>query len=128
LVVLRIAFADEQTEIFESMVSQAEAALSNSPPDVLKAVGHLEYTHNYYPSGTQQIVGSRLDQIVERSRSCCERRITDRLREVAGEDLGSTPEAWIGRYGSRSSAPTGPGDSGASLSPSAAEMTDEPNP
>lgn len=93
--VLRLAFADEQSEIFQCMVAKASDALAQSPPDIVVAVGCLEYTHRYYPSGTKQITGSRLDRIVERTRSLSEMRIIDMLRKATGEDHGEDAEAWI---------------------------------
>ena len=66
--VARLAFADEQTEIFQAMVGKAGEALAKSPPDAAAAVEYLCYAHRYYPSGTKQVTGSRLDNIVERGR------------------------------------------------------------
>jgi hypothetical protein len=92
---LRLALADEQTEILQNMVTKSHDALSQSPPDVSKAVGYLCYAHRYYPSGTKQLTGSRLDRIVERTRSLAEMRIIDMLRKETGEDHGEVAEAWI---------------------------------
>lgn len=55
-------FAREQVGIFHEMIEQARA----NPSD---AHGCLEYVRNYYPSGTKQVEGSKLDQIVEGCRS-----------------------------------------------------------
>jgi hypothetical protein len=52
---LRVAFADDQIQIFDEMRTKA---LRSSPSE---AVNHLEYVVSYYPSGTKQISGSRLD-------------------------------------------------------------------
>ena len=95
---IHIAFADDQTRVFEEMVDRASAALSTSPPDVTTAIGSLKYLHYHYPSGTKQVVGSRLEQIVERSRHIAEKRIMDMLRVATGDDLGDDPEAWLERY------------------------------
>ena len=92
---IQISVADEQTEIFFEMVSKATDALDRQPPDVKAAVGFLEYTHSYYPSGTKQTVGSTLDRIVERSRLLAETRIVDMLRDATGEDHGADAEDWI---------------------------------
>jgi hypothetical protein len=65
---LRIAFAEDQTAIFDQMRRQtAESAAVD--------VTYLEYTLSYYPSGTKQTKDSRLDQVVERARQCAEREI-----------------------------------------------------
>ena len=95
---VRVALADEQTEIFSGMVAQATGALSVSPPKVQDAVASLRYAHRYYPSGTKQVTGSRLDRIVERTRSLAEMRIIDMLRDVTDEDYGQDAEAWIAAY------------------------------
>lgn len=98
---VHIALADEQTEIFEDMVTKASVVLSTEQPDVAKAVDYLEYAHCYYPSGTKQEPGSRLDRIVERSRALSEKLIVDMLRKTAGKDLGDKPEIWIEEYRSK---------------------------
>ena len=83
------------------MVSEATAALEQSPPDISAAVGYLEYLHNYYPSGTKQTEGSRLDEIVERSRDLAEAQIIERLRHTAESDFGSDTEKWIETFGKK---------------------------
>jgi len=98
---VRIAFAEEQTEIFEQMRRKADDALRKEPPDVRQAVSFLEYAYEYYPSGTKQPKGSRLDCVVERARNACVREIIARLRVSTGEDLGDVPDPWIKRYRSR---------------------------
>jgi hypothetical protein len=92
---IQLSFADEQTEIFSEMVVKATDALNREPPDVKAAVGFLEYTHGYYPTGTKQTTGSTLDRIVERSRSRAESRIIEMLRDATGVDHGTTAEDWI---------------------------------
>ena len=96
---IRISFAAEQTEIFEEMVTKASTSLRQSPPDTRAAVGYLQYAHSYYPSGTKQTEGSRLDQIIERCRDFSEARIIQMLREATGEDLGDDVERWISMFG-----------------------------
>jgi hypothetical protein len=86
---LELAFADEQTEIFSQMESQA---LRGTPAD---GRGALEYAINYYPSGTKQRAGSRLDRIVERARSEAITSIVAHLRRTAPVDLGDDPKAWV---------------------------------
>ena len=96
---IQLTFADEQTEIFSEMTDKASESLKREPPDVRAAVGFLEYTVSYYPSGSKQTHGSTLDRIVERSRSLAERRIIEMLRDATGEDVGTDAEAWIRKFG-----------------------------
>ncbi|MGN6386720.1 MAG: hypothetical protein ACTHMT_10830 [Verrucomicrobiota bacterium] len=90
---MRVTFADEQTRIFDEMRAEALRA-----KQVTNIAGSLRYTFNYYRSGSKQLEGSNLDQIVERHRVCAMRDIIDHLRTLTGEDLGESPEAWIKRY------------------------------
>jgi len=60
---VRVAFASEQTQIFEEMRTRALQS------DVAGAAGCLEYVVRYYPSGSNQETGSRLDGMVERERT-----------------------------------------------------------
>jgi hypothetical protein len=88
LTVVHIAFADEQTAIFDQMRRQtAESATVD--------VGYLEYTLRYYPSGTKQTKGSSLDRVVERARQCAVREIIEILRSRTGRDFGDNPRRWI---------------------------------
>ncbi len=89
---IEIAFAEEQTKIFDSMREKAIQA------DARGAAGFLEYAVNYYPSGSKQRSGSRLDKILERMRSYAVRDIISHLRQKTGEDLGEKPKAWIEKY------------------------------
>jgi len=57
---LRVALAHGQIDVFESMRSKA----MNSTP--AEAAGYLEYAASYYPSGTKQVPGSRLDVFCRR--------------------------------------------------------------
>ena len=98
---IQLSFAVEQTEVISEMVEKASEALRREPPDVKAAVGFLEYAHRYYPSGTKQTVGSRLDRIVERSRSNAERQIIEMLRVATDTDLGPDPEAWVREFGNQ---------------------------
>ena len=59
---LKIAMAEEQVKIFDSMRLKA---LESSPREAAEC---LEYVQNYYPSGSKQVAGSRLDSIVESAR------------------------------------------------------------
>lgn len=92
---LRLAFASEEIQIFEEMRSRA---LQAAPAD---AAGCLQYVVHYYPSGTKQVVGSRLDRVVEQARASAVREIIAALRGKTGEDLGSSAEPWIEKYASR---------------------------
>jgi hypothetical protein len=95
---VRIAFAEDQTRIFEAMRQKASDSLTEEPPDVREATGCLEYAYHYYPSGTKQVKGSRLDVVVERARKSCVREIIQMLRASTGQDLGDSPDPWIERY------------------------------
>ena len=92
---IRVAFASEQTQIFEEMRTRALQS------DAAGAVGCLEYVVAYYPSGSKQETGSRLDRMVERERTLATREILAYLRTKTGEDLGESPEAWIQKYAKR---------------------------
>lgn len=98
---IQLSFADEQREIFSEMVGKASEAIRLDPPDVKAAVGFLDYAHSYYPSGTKQTSGSRLDRIVERSRSLAELQIIEMLRVSSDADLGTDVEAWIRKFGNQ---------------------------
>ena len=89
---IEVAFAEEQTRIFEDMRKQA---LSGSPTGVAES---LAYVVNYHPSGSKQREGSRLDRAAERARAATTREIVGELRQKAGEDLGAKPEKWIQKY------------------------------
>ena len=89
---IRVAFASEQTQVFEEMRTQALQS------DAAGAAGCLEYVVGYYPSGSKQKAGSRLDRMVERERALAVRDILAYLRTKTGQDLGESPEAWIQKY------------------------------
>jgi hypothetical protein len=89
---IRVAFASEQTQIFDEMRTKALHS------DAAGAVGCLEYVVSYYPSGSKQETGSRLDRMVERERTLAERDILAYLRTKTGEDLGENPEVWIRKH------------------------------
>ena len=89
---VRIAFADDQTWIFDEMCEKARGS------DALEALGCLEYTVHYYPSGTKQVRGSRLDIIVERSRHDAVREIIEILRQKTEWDFGENPQNWIEKF------------------------------
>lgn len=95
---VRLAFAQEQCQIFVDMADQASAALGDEQPNTNAAVECLEYAHNYYPSGTKQIAGSRLDAIVESSRHASEMRIIGLLKSTTGSNLGNDASVWIEHF------------------------------
>ena len=85
---MQIAFADEQTAIFDQMRRQtAESAAVD--------MSYLEYALSYYPSGSKQTKGSRLDRVVERARQCAMREIIAILRSRTRKDFGDDPRRWI---------------------------------
>ena len=86
---LRVAFAHGQIDVFDSMRSKA---MNGTPA---QAAGYLEYAANYYPSGTKQVPGSRLDVIVETARSNAVREIIGYLRQKTGKDFGDEAQKWI---------------------------------
>lgn len=92
LLTVRVAWAEEQTKIFDEMRTQALAR------DPAGAVRCLASVVGYYPSGSKQQAGSRLDRMVERERARVARDIVAYLRAKTGADLGDSPEAWIQRY------------------------------
>ncbi|MCX6871078.1 MAG: hypothetical protein NTY84_10715 [Verrucomicrobia bacterium] len=93
---VQAAFADEQTRIFDAM--QMQSHQSSKPRDIAES---LEYVVWYYPSGTKQEAGSRLDRVVERHRKAVVRDIVAHLRSVTNQDLGERPEPWIEKYAQR---------------------------
>jgi hypothetical protein len=89
---IEVVFASEQTEIFEEMRARA---LRSNPTE---AASSLEYAVKYYPSGSKQRTGSRLDKMVERDRTRAIRDIIEHLRQKTGQDLGEDAEKWIERF------------------------------
>ena len=90
---IQIAFAAEQSQIFEETRNKA---LSTSIRG--EAVRYLEYIDDYYPSGTKQDVGSLLDEIVEHNRDIAKRDIVAHLRATTGKDFGNDPKNWIKKF------------------------------
>ena len=91
--VIEVAFATEQTEIFDDM--RAKSLAASNPAEI---AGYLEYAVRYYPSGTKQRQGSQLDLIVERYRSSVVQDIIAQLRSKTGHDFGNDPQPWIAEY------------------------------
>jgi hypothetical protein len=92
---IRTELAREQIEIFDDMRDRALGS------GVAEAADCLRYAVHYYPSGTKQVTGSRLDRIVERERGEVVRAIIAHLRNKSGEDLGDDPEKWVEKYGKK---------------------------
>jgi hypothetical protein len=90
---VQVAFAEEQTRIFDQMREQALAT-----EDPVKVAGYLDCAVNYYPSGSKQDRGSKLDRIVERERASAIRDIIIDLRKKTRQDLGADPKIWIDNY------------------------------
>ncbi|MCE9552546.1 MAG: hypothetical protein K8T91_04100 [Planctomycetes bacterium] len=90
---VEVAFADDQTQICDEL--RTRALQSTSPPEIASL---LEGVVNYYPSGSKQQKGSRLDKVVERHRAAVVREIIAHLRRTTGEDLGESPEPWIKKH------------------------------
>jgi hypothetical protein len=89
---IQVAFASEQTQIFEDMRTKAFQG------DAGGAAGCLGYVIWYYPSGSKQDKGSLLDRMVERDRARTVRDIVAYLRAKADKDLGEDPEVWLRNY------------------------------
>lgn len=83
------AFADDQTQIFEDMARRAAEG------DASEAREYLRYVLWYYPSGTKQAKGSKLDRAVERCRAFAVREMIGQLRKKTGKDYGDDPERWL---------------------------------
>lgn len=85
--------ADGDTKIYEEMVEAARAT-----KDAAKAALCLNYLWNYYPSGSKQVTGSRLDRVVERCRKSSALAIIAHMRVITNQDLGDKPEPWIEKF------------------------------
>lgn len=92
---VHVAFAEEQVQIFDEMCRKAI-----SEDDLGKIVDYLQYAVVYYPSGSKQEVGTRLDTIVESHRKSVIRDIIADLRIKSGKDYGDDPQAWIEQFSS----------------------------
>lgn len=89
---VRTVLATEQISIFSEMRAKALKA------DEHTAASCLQYVVGYYPSGTKQVPGSRLDRLVEQQRASVVKDIVAHLRSQTGQDLGEAPEMWIQKY------------------------------
>lgn len=92
---IHVALADEQIAIFDEMRTKAERS------DPAEAAGCLGYVANYYPSGTKQTKGSRLDKIVESARAHAIAAIIADLRKRSGKDLGDDPNRWVEHFATK---------------------------
>ena len=84
---MQAAFAEEQVRIFYAMRDRAR------PLSPVQAVESLEYAAGYYPSGTKQTAGSRLDRLVEAVRVDVCRQIMGELKTKTGEQI-ETVDGW----------------------------------
>ena len=91
-----VASAVDQIEIYDSM------ALQSNNATVEDIISHLELTVKYYPTGTKQKTGSRLDKIVENNRAKSIEKIIEILKTKTKDNLGSDPEIWIAKYKNKS--------------------------
>jgi hypothetical protein len=89
---LRVALANDQTRF---IVMWRDRALASKNAD---GVGLLQMIVHEYPSGTKQIKGSSLDQMVERQRADAVREVLAHLRKETSQDLGNDPDVWIAKY------------------------------
>ena len=93
---LQVAFADDQVDIIEYIKIKAlESDPSQNPSGT---VDFLEAIVQYYPSGTKQRSGSKLDRIVENVRKAAVREVIAFLRDKLKIDLGDDPQKWIEHY------------------------------
>lgn len=89
MLMIRVAMAHEQVMIFEYSRVQG---IKEEPAECISC---LKYIINYYPSGSKQIEGHPLDQIVETARAGAAREVISYLREKTGKDFGDDPQAWL---------------------------------
>ena len=81
LISLHVEFARDQVEIFSEALERAERSDS-----VAAMMAERDYISTYYPSGTKQERGSKLDLIVERFRAACLRQIEKRIQDAKGPE------------------------------------------
>lgn len=89
----RVVMADGDTDIHAQMLEEARATKNPA-----KAAQCLSYLVSYYPSGSKQVAGSKLDRVVERCRRSSALVIIAHLRVLTSQDLGDKPEAWIAKF------------------------------
>lgn len=87
---LQTVFAEEQIKIFFLL----EKEIFSSDINVNTAL-KFEAIINYYPSGTKQEKGSRLDSLVENTRKNIIADIIVFLKNKTGKDFGKNPQIWI---------------------------------
>ena len=87
------SFADDQTLRIQEFRDQALA--TNDPG---KAASYLDAVIGYYPSGTKQQRGTKLDRLVERHRNDASMAIIRHLRQITGKDLGNDPQRWLEEF------------------------------
>jgi hypothetical protein len=89
LLTLRVDFAQEQVQVFSLMRDKA------CKGSVEQALDGLEYAAYYYTSGSKQVTGSPLDEVVETARKLAMENIITFLRQKSGMDFGDNPKAWL---------------------------------
>jgi hypothetical protein len=89
---LRVTLANDQTR---RIVVHRDQALALKKED---GIGSLWWIVNEYPSGTKQIKGSVLDQMVERQRAAAVHEVLAHLRKETGQNFGDDPNVWIAKY------------------------------
>lgn len=90
-----LAHAEAKIQIF---FEQSQPQPTESASELIE---RLDYIVHYYPSGTIQDSGSRIDRIVECARSMAIDRILLRLRITTNLDLGRDPNKWIEHFRSQ---------------------------
>lgn len=78
LIELRISFATDQVEMFHSLTIESH---ENTEESIKQ---REEYIIGYYPSGTKQQPGSKLDKVVENARKLSLKCIAYERRQTGG--------------------------------------------
>ena len=99
---VQAALAEEQTLYFEE--ARDQALLNSRPEEIVRCI---EGTLNYYPSGSKQTAGSRLDRMVERARRLAVDDMIRQLRSKTGLDLGNEPQKWLEHFRESGGQPVG---------------------
>lgn len=93
--VVHTAFAEDQIRVFADAANRAARAEPGEAAD------SLAYVIDYYPSGTKQATGSRLDALVETARDSAILSIIRSLKAKTGENHGEDPKVWVKKYGTK---------------------------
>jgi hypothetical protein len=87
---LQVCFAEEQIKIFFRLKKDIYSSEKNA-----EIALKLAYLVDYYPSGTKQKKGSRLDILVENTRKNVIEDILAFLKNKTGKNFGANPKIWI---------------------------------